>query len=181
MISGRRASRATSTLSPRRRIDVVVGFDYGSSSVGSEYRNWVDNNRLPINQTTELRQASFTGGVKFALMRRGREVGTLAWVPQRFVPYVGAGGGVVWYEMEQFGDFVDFQDFSVFPDLFESSGFTPTGYVNGGVEVHLYRPLFVTLDGRYQWTSAELSGTWVGFEPLDLGGLRLSTGIKIVF
>jgi hypothetical protein len=164
-----------------RRLDLVFTVDYGSKTVGSEYRDFVDNNRLPINQTTRLRQTAFTGGVRYVLTGRGREVGSLAWVPARFVPYVGGGGGVIWYQMQQFGDFVDFQDLSVFPDLFESSGWTPTAYVNGGLDVHVYRPLYVTFDGKYQWGSAELSGNWVGFQPLDLGGLRLSTGLSFVF
>jgi hypothetical protein len=163
------------------RLDVVFSADYGSKTVGSEYRDFVDNNRLPINQTTRLRQVALTGGVKFALTNRGREVGSLAWVPYRFVPYVGGGGGVLWYEMLQFGDFVDFQDFSVFPDVFQAEGWAPTGYANGGVDVHVYRVLYLTVDARYQWASAELSGNWVGFEPLDLGGLRLSTGLSFVF
>ncbi len=169
------------TLFATPRLDLVFSADYGSKTVGSEYRDFVDNNRLPINQSTRLRQATMTAGVKFAVTRRGRDVGSLAWVPYRFVPYVGGGGGVLWYEMSQYGDFVDFQDWSVFPDLFEAQGWAPTGYVNGGVDIHIYRPLYVTVDGRYQWAGAELSGNWVGFEPLDLGGLRLSTGLSFVF
>ena len=159
----------------------TITADWSSRSVVSEYRDYVDNNRLPINQTTRLRQAGLTSGVRFALTERGREVGTLAWIPHRFVPYVGGGGGVLWYETLQFGDFVDIVDLSVFPDYFESTGWTPLGYVNGGVDIHLFRPVYVAFDARYQWASGELNEPFVGFEPLDLGGVRLSTGFTFVF
>jgi hypothetical protein len=163
------------------RFEVVIGADWSSKSVGSEYRDFVDNNRLPINQTTRLRQSSFTGGVRYTLMDRGRSIGTLAFLPNRFVPYVGGGAGMLWYEMLQFGDFVDVADFSVFPDTFRSRGFRPMGYANGGVDIHLYRPIYATIDGRYQWADAELNAPFIGFDPVDLGGFRLSTGLNIVF
>jgi hypothetical protein len=75
----------------------------------------VDNNRLPINQTTRLWTTSLSGSVKFALVERGLEVSRLAWVPKHIVPYVGAGGGVLRYDLQQYGDFVDFRTSQVFP------------------------------------------------------------------
>ena len=79
------------------RLELVFGADYASTTSDSEFRDYVDNFRLPINQTTNLRQATMTGGVRFALTERGRELSSLAWVPRRVVPYVGAGGGALWY------------------------------------------------------------------------------------
>ena len=95
------------TISPR--LDVMVGFDYSQSTTASEYRRFVDNNRLPIEQSTLLRGASISGGLKFALTERGREVGRLAWVPRKVVPYIGAGGGAMWFQVRQNGDFVAFE------------------------------------------------------------------------
>jgi len=163
------------------RLELLFGGDYASTTSDSEFRNFVDNNRLPINQATNLRQTTLTAGVRFALTDRGRELSSLAWVPRRFVPYVGAGGGALWYSVKQFGDFVDFQDFSIFTDTLESSGWAPAGYVNGGGDVHLHRHIYVTVDARYLWAAKQLEQPWTGFDKLDLAGLRFSTGINVIF
>ena len=38
------------------RASIVAGFDFSKSSKDSEYRDLVDNQRLPITQTTSLRR-----------------------------------------------------------------------------------------------------------------------------
>jgi hypothetical protein len=164
-----------------RRLDVVIAFDYTQSTSSSEYRRFVDNNRLPISQQTLVRDANISAGVKFALTERGREVGRLAWVPRRLVPYVGAGGGALWFQVRQSGDFVDFTDLSVFTDVFDSKGWTPSAHVFGGVDIRILRRAFLSLDGRYLWAAGDLGPDWIDFDPIDLSGLRLSVGINLVF
>lgn len=163
------------------RVDIVGGFDLARQAVDSEYREFVDNNLLPIQQESALRQNSFTGSMRFALVPRGRAVGRYAWIPSRVQPYVGAGGGLVFWEFKQTGDFVDFQDLEVFPDTFVSSGASLSGHVLGGIDVQIYKRLFFTTEGRYVWAQGELSNEFVGFEPLDLSGFRLAAGINFVF
>jgi hypothetical protein len=165
----------------RPRIDAVVGMEYNAASTPSEYRDFVDNNRLPITQETELRHVALTGSLKFALTERGRQVGNFAWVPHSVVPYVGGGGGALWYRLEQVGDFVDFVDRSVFTDVFRSEGWAPTGHVFGGVDVKLTRRLFVTFDGRYIWAKPSLGREFIDFDPIDLSGFRTSAGVNLVF
>ena len=46
--------------------------------------------------------------------------------PHMVVPYIGGGGGFLWYEMSQTGDFVDFVDNSIFADTLVSSGAAPS-------------------------------------------------------
>jgi hypothetical protein len=161
------------------RVDVVVGVDFARSSANSEFRDFVDNDRRPIEQVTTLRHTALTGGVRVALTERGRALSSLAWIPRSVVPHVGGGAGFLWYGVEQYGDFVDFEDLSVFSDVLASTGWTPAGYANAGVELHVTRRLYVAVDGRYLWASPDLSAPWRGFEPLDLSGLRLSTGIAL--
>ena len=81
------------------RASIVAGFDFSKSSKNSEYRDFVDNDRLPIMQTTSLREMNFSGSVKFALTPRGREVSSRAWIPAAITPYVGAGGGILQYRV----------------------------------------------------------------------------------
>jgi hypothetical protein len=165
------------------RADAVVGLEVSNASIGSEYRNLVDNNRQPIEQTTSLQEVNLSGGIRFALAPRGREVSRLAWVPQPVVPYVGAGAGLLWYRFRQVGDFVDALDprMSVFPDRFEASGWTPSAHVVGGVDVKLTRRLYVTFDGRYLWAAGELSRDFEGFDPIDLAGFRFGAGVNVLF
>jgi hypothetical protein len=163
------------------RLEAVVGVDVSRMSASSEYRRFVDNNRQPINQTTQLTQADVTGGMKLALRGRGRRVSALAWIPRGLVPYVGGGAGMLWYRLSQEGDFIDALDprLAVFTDVFESHEWTPTAHVFGGVDVRVARSVFVTFDARYRWAAGDLSRQWVSFDPIDLSGLRLSTGISV--
>ena len=166
-------------LSPR--VDVQFAFDFSRSQSPSEYRRFVDNNRLPIEQVTTLREANFGGNIKFAVLDRGRQVSQFVWVPRPVVPYVGAGAGAITYNLRQVGDFVDFVDFSVFPDVFEAHGWAPSAQVFGGVDVRVFRRLYVTVDGRYLWAAADLGRDWIDFEPIDLTGFRLSGGVHVDF
>jgi hypothetical protein len=166
-----------------QRTDAVLGIEVSRASIGSEYRNFVDNNRLPIEQTTSLKEFNLTGSIRFAVTPRGREISRLAWIPARVVPYVGAGGGVLWYQFVQSGDFVDALDprLAVFSDRFEAEGFTPSAHVLGGVDVKLTGRWFLTMDGRYVWAHADLGRDFEQFDPIDLAGFRFGAGINILF
>ena len=163
------------------RLAAVAGVEFSRSETASEYRELVDNFRQPIEQQTRLREVNLSGSVKLALTARGREVGRFAWVPRTVVPYVGAGGGMLWFEMRQFGDFVDFEDNSIFTDVFESRGWTPSAHVFGGVDIRVVRRLFLTLDARYLWAAGDLGPAWIDFEPIDLTGARFSAGVNVLF
>jgi hypothetical protein len=164
-----------------RRADAVIGVDFSRASHVSEYRHFVDNNRLPISQTTQLRTVGLTGSVKYMLTGRGLEVSRLAYVPRQVIPYVGGGGGVLHYDLNQFGDFVDFVDSSVFGSSFKSAGWAPLAQGFAGVDFRVLKRLYLTLDGRYQWARASLGSTWLDFDPIDLAGFKLAAGISFVY
>jgi hypothetical protein len=164
-----------------RRAEAVAGVDFNQTTAASDYRNFVDNRRLPITQTTRLRTTSLTGSLKYALVDRGLEVSRLAWIPRQVVPYVGGGAGVMRYDLLQFGDFIDFTDSSVFGSTFRSGGWTPVGQAFGGVDVRVLKRVYVSLDARYQWSHATLSSTWIDFDPIDLAGFKLAAGASFLF
>jgi hypothetical protein len=163
------------------RLQVEGAFEFARMERGSEYRDFVDNNLLPIEQTTSLTTTHFMGGVRYALMPRGRDVSRLVWVPAKVVPYVGAGAGIVKYEFRQNGDFVDFVDNSIFYESFVSDGWAPTAHIFGGVDLQLYRGLYATVQGRYSKAAGELDSDFIDFDPIDLAGFRLSAGINVIF
>jgi hypothetical protein len=168
------------------RADLVLGFEYNRAEIGSEYRHLVENNRDPIEQTTTLAEANLTGSIRFALTPRGREVSRFAWVPGRIVPYAGAGGGMLWYDFNQSGDFVDEgvqpgQPMPIFTDVLRSKGWTPSAHVFGGVDLRIHQRWYLTMDGRYVWAAADLEPDFQRFEPIDLSGFRFGAGINLVF
>jgi hypothetical protein len=164
------------------RFDVVVSGDFAGHAKDSEYRDFVDSRRNPIGQTTRLREGSIAGGVRYALLPRGQAVSSLAWIPSRLVPYVGGGGGVLFYDLTQYGDFVDFTDFSIFSDQLKSTGAAPMAYVNAGADLQLIKHVYATVDARYKWARPKLDpDVWTGFDPLSLGGVRISTGLSISY
>ena len=163
------------------RLDLMVEGGFSRATITSAYRDFVDSDGLEIVQTTELTQGPLGGSVRFWLIPRGREVGRFAWVPNRIAPYVGVGGGTYRYHFTQSGDFVDFVDLSIFTDRLESSGWTPSGHVFGGASVNLMPQLFANVEGRYVWANTPLSRDFVGFDNIDLNGLRMTVGIEYLF
>lgn len=160
------------------RIDLVFRYDYSDRSKRSEFRNYVDEQGWPITQTTSFRESSLTAGIKYLFVPPGRAVGQLAWIPNRFVPFAEAGGGVLWYRFGQFGDFVDSETLEIFTATLRSSGSTFTGYLGTGMDIYLLSSTFLTLDLRYAWANHDLSGSFTGFDPIDLGGVRATAGIN---
>ena len=175
------------------RLDIVFGLEGGRSNNPSEYRGKVEQigpgpecssagtTCVPIQQATRLRQFNISGAIKFAVVPKGRSVSHYAWIPRTVTPYVGIGGGMVQYNLEQTGDFVDFQDDHIFTDNFYSSAWAPTILGFAGADIQLYRHLFMSIEGKYIKAHAPLEQKFVGFDPIDLSGFRFGGGIHVVF
>ena len=163
------------------RLEAQVSFDISQSSNHSEYRNFIESNGLPITQTTRLREMNLGGNIRYSFADRGRAVSRFAWIPRTVVPFVGGGAGAIYFDLLQDGDFVDFVDSSIFFDVFASKGWAPSAQVFGGVDVRVLKRIYVTVDGRYLWAAADLGRDWIGFEPIDLAGFRLSGGVNVMF
>ena len=165
------------------RASAVIGFDFARTSKDSEYRAFVDNQRLPITQTTRLTELNLSGSIKLAVTPRGREISSRAWIPAAVMPYVGAGGGMLKYEFLQFGDFVDVDSpsMAIFEDTFRSSGWTPSAHVFGGVDVRVYKRLYISGEGRYLWANGSPDRDFIDFDPIDLAGLKATVGVHYMF
>jgi hypothetical protein len=156
-------------------------FEYSKATIESEFREWVDQDDDPIVQTTHYSKIPLTANLKVYLRPRGREISRFAWVPYSVAPYVGGGGGLLWYRFEQFGDFVDFDDLGIFSDTFRSDGWAPTFNFFGGVDVKLHKRFFLSVEVRYAWAESDLGQDFVDFEPINLAGLSTSAGVNILF
>lgn len=163
------------------RLDVVLGASYAGSSTPSEYRDFVDNNDLPIEQTTTFRRVPLTASLKAYMTPRGRSIGRFAWIPAKFAPYLGGGGGAMWYSFRQSGDFIDSESDAVFSDVFKSSGWTPEAHAMAGIDVSLSPRWMLTGEGRYTWARANMSEDFVDFDRIDLSGFAITAGIAVRF
>jgi hypothetical protein len=164
------------------RMDLVFGADYASTKKDSEFRDWVDNNDEAIEQSTNYRRVPLTLSLKYYIVDRGREVSRFAWIPSRYAPYVGVGGGAMYYRFRQEGDFVDFQDLDVFYAALQSSGWAPMGQAMAGLDYTIGPWLALTGEGRYSMAKASLDASdYEGFEKIDLSGFTGTVGFKVRF
>ena len=161
------------------RFDLSISADYSAAVSESEDREFFDNNQLPILQSTSFRRVPLTMNAIVSLRPRGRSIGSLAWIPTKVVPWIGAGGGTMWYRFRQEGDFVDYQTLNVFTTTVESSGWAPALQALGGVDVTLSPRFGFTADVRGTWARAELSSNFSGYDKIDLSGVTGALGFTV--
>lgn len=164
-----------------QRVAIQFGGSLNVRNSPSEYRNFVDNKDLPIEQSTEFRRAPVTAGVKIFLRPPGRSVGRFAWVPNKVTPYVSAGGGAMYYSFVQSGDFIDFKTNDVFATSLESRGWAPVVYGAGGVNYAVSAHMDLVTEARYESASAQLGSSFQGFGNINLSGLSMTAGLHLRF
>jgi len=164
-------------------LDFALDASYSRSNRKSEFRDFIDNNDQPIQQTTSFERAPFTANVKLHLSPTGRSIGRYAWIPSRFVPYVGGGIGVMRYRFKQEGDFVDFNTNAVFPSTLDTGedgvDWAFVEQAMAGVEYNFSPLLGVTLDARYLHGRGDLGTAFTGYDRIDLSGASASVGLSI--
>jgi opacity protein-like surface antigen len=161
------------------RVDFVLSVGYSRSKHESEFRDFVDNNDLPIEQTTTFERIPITGSVRLNLGPTGRSIGQLAWIPNRVVPYVGAGLGAMRYRFKQDGDFVNFTTSAVFPAQLVAEDWAFVGQGMAGVDYNLTPRFGVSLDARYLYGKGDLGPSFKGYEKIDLSGLSATVGLSV--
>jgi len=163
------------------RVDAVFGLGYSRSATQSQARGWLDNNNLPVQQSTEFTRVPLTVNLKAYLAPQGRSLGHFAWVPARVAPYVGAGVGTMWYRFRQGGDFVDTTTTNVFSDVFQSSGWTPMADLMAGADFTITPGMALTTEARYAWAKGSLGQDFTGFNRIDLSGVSITAGLTFRF
>ncbi len=168
------------------RVDLSFEVGFARSETWSEYRDWVedlgDGREVPIEQKTRFTRVPMTASVVYFPVDRGRRISRFAWVPTKWSPYVGVGGGKVYYSFQQRGDFLDFMDDTIFTGHFGSKGYAWTGHAMAGAQFALSAQVLLSAEGRYSWADADLDrANFVGYEPIDLSGFQLTAGIGIRF
>ena len=163
------------------RLDVALNVGHSQSETRSEFGAWTDTDDLPIEQTTRFARTPITLGLKGYLKDRGRPISRLAWVPYGWAPYLTAGGGLVAYDFEQVGDFVDFETLDVFSATYSSDGVAAAAHVGAGLELSIGKHLLATGEARYVWAKADMSRDFVDFDAIDLSGAQIALGLALRF
>ena len=163
------------------RMEVMVSSGWAGSRSRAEYRNWLDNLNQPIRQTISLERVPLVVSFKWYLDSPGRPIGHFAWLPARVTPFVGAGGGLMWYRLHWYGDFIDLADSSVVPDDFASDAWTGTVNAFAGVDIAIGPRYILTGRAQYAWARSRLGSDFVGPNQVDLSGLSVTAGFGVRF
>jgi hypothetical protein len=163
------------------RLDVVFSGGWEGSRASSDMRKWLDANNQPIRQETTLQRVPLTVSVKYYLRSRGRSVGRFAWVPASgLVPYVGAGGGLMYSRIHQWGNFVG-TDTIIYSDSYASESWTGTAHVFAGVELPVGPRFVLSAEARYAYAKTPLGPDFSGFGDMNLSGLSATIGLGVRF
>jgi len=159
------------------RNELMFDVSYARMNRSSEFRDWVDQNDRPIQQTTSLRRIPITVGLRHYLTAPGRAIGQFAWIPARRSLYIAAGAGMMEYKFDQVGDFVDFTTLNVFPDEYVSQGWTPVAHAAAGVDIALGSFTMMNIEARYMWAKAPMGADFKDFNRMDLSGPSVTGGL----
>jgi hypothetical protein len=165
-------------------VEVGIDLDWYGDSVASAYHDFEDSAGFPIVHDATLQIVPMM--VDLRILPGGRHVARGAAHPAQSlkpVAYLGGGIGTNWWSYEEVGDFIDFglDPPEIFFDRFRDDGFAFAAQALAGIEMPLGRTCTALVEGRYTWSSADLSGDFAGLGTLDLGGFALYAGVGFVF
>ncbi len=141
-------------------LEAGVGLNFYQRTAPSVYWDVVSDDGFEIAQELKLRVIPFSATVKFLPLGRGG-----------VEPYVGAGIGVFNWRYSEVGEFVDFDDDSLFRDRYIASGTSIGPVVLGGIRFPVADVWSV--GGEVRWQKAEgkdlIEEGFLG-DKIDLGG-----------
>jgi outer membrane protein with beta-barrel domain len=153
---------------------VELGFhvDGYSRSPNTFYRDFVRPSGREITQTLKFETIPLGMTIRF-VPRTGR--GEVS-------PYIGVGPDVVFWQYEEFGDFIDFDDptHPVIPDHFLSDGAAFGFHVAAGVRVPISYDFAIVGEVRYLWAKDDMGEDFRG-NRIDLSGPTATIGVNIRF
>lgn len=156
---------------------VELGFnvDFYDATERTSDRFYTDDFGNPILHDASLELIPLSVDVRvlptgrYALRGHGSQVRV-----RRPLPYVGAGIGMTYWEYEEQGDFVGFDEIGpfIYYDRLKDSGTEFATHVLAGVEFPMGPTWNLTLEGRYTWSEATPGGAFsdLALGDLDLGG-----------
>jgi len=154
-----------------RNTGILFGFNYFNGKTTSSYQDWETADGRQISHTTRLEFSDLTAAFVYRFGHRAVR------------PYLGIGGGVLWYTLSDEGEFIDFgsSDLPVIWAWYGTSDMTFEVFGIAGLDIPLSRSWSFIVEGRYRWAEDTLSQDYSGFGDLDLSGYELTGGFGISF
>jgi hypothetical protein len=148
------------------------GFDGYDRTLQTSYRNYERPDGRNIYQTLHVEMWPMYGELRIQPTSRRAKI----------APFVGVGGGLVWWRYEEYGDFVRFTDphLAVYNDSFFSEGTTGIVHVTGGLRVAITDEIGIFGQFKYQWGSTDMGDDFRG-NKIDLSGASYTGGVSIRF
>ena len=170
--------------SVRNKLEVGFNVDIFEETVRSEYREFVDQGGFPILHDSSLSLVPMTVDVRFLPIGRYRlRPGGRHIVQPTF--YFGAGAGLVFWDYEERGDFLDFtfDPPVIFLDRFSDDGVALEVHGLAGVEIPVGPRTNLLFEGRYSFAEDDLGGDFSDLpeREISLGGLGIYGGLSLRF
>jgi opacity protein-like surface antigen len=152
-------------------VDVGVGAGFYQRTVPSVYAHLTHADDTEIAQDLKLRIVPLTATVRFLPLGRGS-----------IEPYVGAGIGLFNWRYSEVGEFVDFEDDSIFPARYVANGNATGPVILGGIRFPVSDVWTVGGELRYQKAEGDIDPE-VGLlgDKIDLGGWTTSFTFHLRF
>jgi hypothetical protein len=150
---------------------LLFGLSFYDGRATQAYRDWETSDGRDISHVTELSFGDLTAAY---VLRFGRS---------SVRPYLGAGGGLLWWRLREEGSFIDFGD----PDLpiifasYQGDAVTWEFFALAGLDFRLGHRWSFFFEGRYRWSEDELNKDFAGFGTIDLSGAQLVGGFSYNF
>jgi len=159
-------------------VELGISFDGYSQTVDTSYRDYERPGGGEIFQSLKFNMLPLGLSVRFVPTNK----------KARIVPFVGGGVDAIFYQYEEYGDFIDFADpeLTIYPDAFVADGTAFGVHALGGLRVYLNRDIAIVGEGRYQWATDEMDDDFSPNEPglvntIDLSGWTATLGVHIRF
>jgi hypothetical protein len=155
-------------------LELATHLDAYGRTVHTHYRDFTFDSGREVRQSLQLNTVPV--GLSLRLVPESRHASLF--------PYLAAGVDAIFWEYEEFGDFIDFEasrnNPPVVNDSFVSRGVTPGAHAAAGLRVRLTDDVGLVGEVRYQVAKANMGRDFRGFK-LDLTGGSATLGVALNF
>jgi hypothetical protein len=154
------------------RFGVLLSAGRYEGASRAAFLDFVDDAGFDIVHDTTLEITQLDLGVVFHLLRRDRVVS----------PYVGGGIGFYGYDLEESGEFIDFDgNLDIFEGTFTAEGDAVGGFFLVGLEIPITEAFGLFGEARWHSVEDELEDDFAGFGDIDLSGREFVAGVSLRF
>lgn len=153
-------------------VELALGIEGYGREIPTNYREFTRPSGREIEQT--LRFVVVPTSAIVRVLPGGRY--------RTFTPYAGVGVAAMFWQYEEFGDFIDFdaRGLPVVFDSFKSTGVTSALVLNAGLRYRINEDFQVTADFRNFSGRQKMSGDFSPNE-IDVSGAAFTLGFRLTF